>query len=79
MADMAILLPARTSLDILEDALNAARIAYRAESSSLVYQASEIRDLMAVARAVADPTDLLSTVTALRSPIFGCGDDDMWV
>src|SRR5664280_466104 len=78
LADMAILLPARTSLDFLEDALDAAGIAYRAESSSLVYQASEIRDLMAVARAVADPTDLLSTVTALRSPVFGCGDDDLW-
>ncbi|HEY5114069.1 MAG TPA: UvrD-helicase domain-containing protein, partial [Nakamurella sp.] len=78
LADMAILLPARTSLDFLEDALDAAGIAYRAESSSLVYQAAEIRDLMAVARAVADPTDLLSTVTALRSPVFGCGDDDLW-
>ena len=78
LADMAILLPARTSLDLLEDPLDAAGIAYRAESSSLVYQASEIRDLMAVARAVADPTDLLSTVTALRSPVFGCGDDDLW-
>ena len=38
----------------------------------------EIRDLMPVARVVADPTDLLSTVTALRSPVFGCGDDDLW-
>jgi len=78
LADMAILLPARTSLDLLEDALDAAGIAYRAESSSLVYQASDIRDLMAAARAVADPTDVLSTVTALRSPVFGCGNHDLW-
>ena len=61
-ADIAILLPARTSLDLLEDALDEAGVAYRAESSSLVYQAAEVRDLlMAAARAVADPTDLLST------------------
>ena len=78
LADIAILLPARTSLDFLEDALDAAGIAYKAESSSLVYQAPEIRDLMATARAIADPTDHLATLTALRSPLFGCGDDDLW-
>ena len=55
-----------------------AGIAYRAESSSLVYQAPEIRDLMAAARVVADPSDQFSCVTALRSPLFGCGDDDLW-
>ena len=42
-------IPARTSLDHLEDALDAAGIPYRAESSSLVYQASEVRDLLAAA------------------------------
>ena len=51
---------------------------YRAESSSLVYQAAEVRDLLAAARAVADPSDPLALVTALRSPLFGCGDDDLW-
>jgi ATP-dependent helicase/nuclease subunit A len=78
LGDIAILLPARTSLALLEDALDAAGIPYRAESSSLVYQAGEVRDLMAAARAVADPSDLLSTVTVLRSALFGCGDDDLW-
>ena len=78
LADMAILLPARTSLDFLEDALDQAGVAYRAESSSLVYQAAEIRDLMSAARAIGDPTDHLATVSALRSPLFGCGDDDLW-
>ena len=51
---------------------------YRTESSSLVYQATEIRTLMAAARAIADPSDQLSCVTALRSPLFGCGDDDLF-
>ena len=54
-----MLLPARTSLPVLEDALDAAGIPYRAEASSLVYQAAEVRDLLAAARAVADPTDEL--------------------
>ncbi|MGH3483480.1 MAG: UvrD-helicase domain-containing protein [Nocardioidaceae bacterium] len=78
LGDIAILVPARTSLPFLEDALDAAGIGYRAESSSLVYQAAEVRDLLATARVIADPSDLLSCVTALRSPLFGCGDDDLW-
>ena len=44
--DIAVLLPARTSLPALEEALDEAGIPYRAESSSLVYQAAEVRDLL---------------------------------
>ena len=40
LGDIAILVPARTSLPFLEDALDTAGIPYRAESSSLVYQAA---------------------------------------
>ena len=71
-------MPARTSLPFLEGALNASGIPYRAEASSLVYEADEVRDLLAAVRAVADPSDGLALVTALRSPLFGCGDDDLW-
>jgi ATP-dependent helicase/nuclease subunit A len=77
--DIAVLVPARTSLPFLTDALDSASIPFRAEASSLVYQAEEVRALLAAARAVADATDALSLVTALRSPLFGCGDDDLWV
>src|SRR5699024_5041661 len=45
--DIAVLVPARTSLPHLEDALDAAGVPYRAEASSLVYQAQEVRDLLA--------------------------------
>ena len=75
--DIAILLPARTSLEALEDALDAAGVAYRAETSTLVYATREVRDLMLAAQAVADPTDELAVVAALRSPLYGCGDDDL--
>jgi ATP-dependent helicase/nuclease subunit A len=78
LSDIAVLIPARTSLSQLEDALDTTGIPYRAEASSLVYESAEIRDLMACARAVVDPTDELSLLTALRSPLFGCGDDDLW-
>jgi len=75
--DIAVLLPARTSLPSLEQALEARGIPYRAETTSLVYATPEVRDLFAALRAVADPTDAHSLVTALRSPLFACGDDDL--
>ena len=77
-SDIAVLVPSRTSLPYLEDALDGAGIPYRAEASSLVYHAAEVRALLACARAVADPTDQLSLLAALRSALFGCGDDDLW-
>ncbi|HEX6198112.1 MAG TPA: UvrD-helicase domain-containing protein [Jiangellaceae bacterium] len=76
--DIAILVPARTSLPQLEYALDAAGIPYRAEASSLVYRTQEVRDLLMTARAADDPSDPLALVTALRTPLFGCGDDDLW-
>jgi ATP-dependent helicase/nuclease subunit A len=76
--DITILIPARTSLPFLEAALDGAGIMYRTESSSLVYHAQEVRDLFAAVRAIADPSDAFALVTTLRSPLFGCGDDDLW-
>ena len=76
--DITILIPARTSLPFLETALDAAGVMYRAESSSLVYHARDVRDLFAAVRALADPSDAFALVTTLRSPLFGCGDDDLW-
>lgn len=76
--DIAILVPARSSLPYLEEALDSVGVEHRTEASSLVYQADEVRSLLACVRAVADSTDGLALVQALRSPIFGCGDDDLW-
>ncbi len=78
LGDICVLLPARTSLPFLERALDDAGIAYRAETSSLVYGSREVRELLAALRAVDDPSDSLSLVTALRSSLFGCGDDDLF-
>ena len=78
LGDITILMPSRTSLTALEERLDQAQIPHRAESSSLVYASAEIRDLVAVLRAIDDITDELALVTALRSPAFGCGDDDLF-
>ena len=76
-SDVCILLPARTSLALLERALHREGVPYRAETSSLVYASREVRELMLTLQAVADPTDELATVAALRSFVYGCGDDDL--
>jgi len=78
LGDITILLPARTSLPMLERALDGRGIPYRTEASSLVYATAEVRAVLLALRAVSDPTDSLALVGALRSVVFGCGDDDLW-
>ena len=76
--DIAILLPSRLSLVALQVALAARDIPFRAENSSLVYAASEVRALMLALRAADDPTDELAIVSALRTPLFGCSDRHLY-
>jgi ATP-dependent helicase/nuclease subunit A len=75
--DIAVLLPARTSLPALESALGALAIPYRAENATVVYLAPEIRDLLLALRAAADPTDALALVATLRSALYGCSDVEL--
>ncbi len=77
LEDISILLPTRTSLPRITEALDAAQIPFRTESSGLVYASPEVRALISTLRAIDDPDDSLSLVTALRSMLFGCGDDDL--
>jgi ATP-dependent helicase/nuclease subunit A len=76
--DVTVLMPTRLSLPFLEDALTDIGIPYRTESSSLVYGSRLVRDLFVTLRAIDDPSDELSIVAALRSALFGCGDDDLF-
>ncbi|PAY23833.1 DNA helicase UvrD [Dietzia natronolimnaea] len=77
LGDIAILLPSRGSLPMIEKCLDHAGIDFRTEASSIVYGTPEIRDLLLAVRAVANAADEASLVGALRSPLFGCGDDDL--
>lgn len=77
-ADICILVPTRTSLRTLEEALTAEGAPFTVEAASLAYRSSEVRDLLVVARAAADPADDLAVVSALRTPLLGCGDDDLY-
>jgi ATP-dependent helicase/nuclease subunit A len=77
LADITVLVPTRRSVPALQEALDEAGIPYRLESSSLVYAAPEVQELLTVLRAIDDPTDEPAVVGALRSAGFGCGDDDL--
>ena len=76
-ADMAILVPARTPLPQLEDALDHHAVPYRIMSRSLIWESDTVRDLITVLQAVDDPADPVALVAALRHPMFGCSDDDL--
>jgi ATP-dependent helicase/nuclease subunit A len=76
--DITILLPARTSLPSLESALRDRDLPYRAENSSVVYITTEIRHLMLALRAADDATDQFALVAALRTPIYGCSDVELY-
>jgi ATP-dependent helicase/nuclease subunit A len=75
--DVAVLLPARTGLPVLEEALEDARIPYRLEGVAMLWGSDEVRDVLAVLRAADDPADHVAVLAALRSPGLGCGDDDL--
>ena len=75
--DMAILVPTRTSLGQLEDALDHHAVPYRIMSRSLIWESDTVRDLITVLQAIDDPADPVALVAALRHPMFGCSDDDL--
>ena len=78
LSDIAVLIPARTCLPQLEAGLSAAGVPYRLEASEFVWRSRTVRDLMMCLRAVSDPDDDLAVVSALRTPFYGCGDDDLY-
>lgn len=78
LSDVTILIPTRTSLPFLREALESSHIPYRLATGTLVYDTQEIRDALATLRAIDDPTDGISLVAALRSPLYGCSDVELF-
>lgn len=75
--DMAVLLPTRRSLANLERAFRHAGIPYRVESRSLIWSTQEIRDVVSILRVLDDAQNENAVIASLRSPAFGCGDDEL--
>ncbi|MDQ3177833.1 MAG: PD-(D/E)XK nuclease family protein, partial [Actinomycetota bacterium] len=78
LADVTVLLPARTSLPYLRAELDAAGIVYRLDTGSLVFATQEVADVLATVRAIADSSDAISLVAALRSTLYACSDVDLY-
>ena len=79
LGDICILLPARTSLGPARGRARRRRhpVPGRDVVARLRHAARSATCCM-VLQAVDDPTDELALVSALRSPLFGCGDDDLF-
>jgi ATP-dependent exoDNAse (exonuclease V) beta subunit len=77
-SDVAVLIPARTSLPFLEEAFDESGVPYRLEGAAMLWGSEEVRDVLASLRAAADPADQVAVLAALRSPGLACGDDDLW-
>ena len=77
MADVTILVPTRTSLRQLEDALDSEHIPYRVATGTLIYDTQEVREVLDALRAIDDPNDRVALVSALRSPLYACSDVDL--
>ena len=78
LSDVTILLPTRTSLPFLRSALERRDLPYRLATGTLVYDTQEVRDALSALHAIDDSTDELSLVAALRSPLYGCSDVDLF-
>ncbi len=75
--DIAVLIPVRAGLEIYEDAFALAKIPYRHEGGRTFFDRQEVRELIAVLRAIDDPGDGVAAVAALRSAAFGRSDEDL--
>ena len=75
--DIAVLLPARTRVELLEAALQDHGVPYRLEGGRGFYSRQEVRDLISLLEAIDDPGDAIAIVAALRSLAFGCSDEEL--
>jgi ATP-dependent helicase/nuclease subunit A len=75
--DILLLKRSRTRLEIYERALRAARIPYVSSRQGGLLDTLECADLTALLTFLITPFADLHLAQALRSPLFGCSDDDL--
>ena len=75
--EVQVLCRKRESLRLAAVALAALGVPCAAVEEALLLDAPEVRDLVAVLDVLASPGHALSLARALKSPIFGCSDDDL--
>ena len=75
--DVMVLAPRLTQVRHLEDALDAASIAFAVDGGKSFFNRQEVHETLATLRAIDDPSDRASLVAALRSSFFGASDRDI--
>lgn len=76
--DMALLFRSSTAYAAYENALEATGIPFVTVAGRGFYDRPEIRDLLNILAAIADPTDDLALVGTLRSPAFALPDAEIY-
>jgi ATP-dependent helicase/nuclease subunit A len=74
-ADVMVLARRRDRLGVMEDELRALHIPAQQPEKSELGEAPEVQDVIALLDALVSPTHDLSLAQALKSPLFGLGDD----
>lgn len=76
--EIAILCRAASAFPAYEDALEAAGTPFLTISGKGFYDRPEVRDLLNILQALADPNDDLALAGALRSPVLGLSDSALY-
>ena len=75
--DMVVLVPAWVGFDEYRLALRRMGVPFRVGGGKGFFGREEVGDLCHLLEAVHDPLDDIAVAAALRSPIFGCSDDEL--
>lgn len=75
--EVQVLCRKRESLRLAAAALTTLGVPCAAVEEALLLDAPEVRDLVALLDVLASPGHALSLAQALKSPVFGCSDDDL--
>ncbi len=75
--DVAVLVPSRTSVPDLLEAFDRLGIPYRSADARIVLDRPVVSGLLSTLRALNNPDDQFSLWWALKSPLFGCPDDEL--
>jgi ATP-dependent helicase/nuclease subunit A len=75
--DVMVLAPRLTQIRYLEDALDAAGVAFAVDGGKSFFNRQEVHEALAALKAIDDPSDRASLVAVLRSCFFGVSDRDI--
>jgi len=75
--DVMVLCRRLSKVRFLEEALDAAGLRFTVEGGKSFFDRQEVNEVLAVLRAVDDPSDKVSLVAALRSSFFGVSDREI--